>query len=246
MAAEFDTVADWTADVALALGPDHRVPAGCRGSGDPTTLEWFIDALQLTSRDRMLDAGAGVGGPSAFARERVGVRPVLAEPEPGACRSAKRLFDMAVVRCDAVALPFPAGTFDVAWCLGVLCTVKDQLQLLRELSRVLVPGGRLGLLVFVADKPLPEHPQGNHFPGEDTLRDLVTASGFRIENTSVMARDAKEPAGWQARVDAVESELDRRHHDDPAWHTSQQQSGIIGRLIGDRAIRPLSWVVSRP
>ena len=35
MSAEFDTVADWTARVALDLGPDYRIPAGCRGSGNP-------------------------------------------------------------------------------------------------------------------------------------------------------------------------------------------------------------------
>jgi hypothetical protein len=33
MAAEFDTVAEWTAQVAEALGPEYAVPAGCRGSG---------------------------------------------------------------------------------------------------------------------------------------------------------------------------------------------------------------------
>ena len=35
MQAEFDTVAEWTAQVAADLGPEYHVPAGCRGSGSP-------------------------------------------------------------------------------------------------------------------------------------------------------------------------------------------------------------------
>ena len=32
---EFDTVAEWTAQVAADLGPEYFIPAGCRGSGQP-------------------------------------------------------------------------------------------------------------------------------------------------------------------------------------------------------------------
>ena len=79
MAAEFDVVAAWTADVALDLGADYFIPAGCRGSGSPAVLDWLLAAMGVTAADRFLDAGAGVGGPAAYARERTGVAPVLAE-----------------------------------------------------------------------------------------------------------------------------------------------------------------------
>jgi hypothetical protein len=39
MAAEFDTVAEWTAQVALDLGASFHVPAACRGSGSPAALD---------------------------------------------------------------------------------------------------------------------------------------------------------------------------------------------------------------
>ena len=63
MAAEFDTVATWTAEVALELGAEYYIPAGCRGSGSPAALAWMSDSLALSASDRVLDAGAGVGGP---------------------------------------------------------------------------------------------------------------------------------------------------------------------------------------
>jgi hypothetical protein len=43
---EFDTVAEWTAQVAADLGPDYFIPAGCRGSGQPAALDWLLDGMR--------------------------------------------------------------------------------------------------------------------------------------------------------------------------------------------------------
>jgi SAM-dependent methyltransferase len=245
MEAEFDTVASWTADVAEELGSDYYLAAGCRGSGSPGSLRWLVDQLGIAASDRMLDCGAGVGGPAAFVVDEVGTRPVLSEPEEGACRAAQRLFGLPVVQA-ASALPFAGGSFDVVWSLGVLCTVADQPQLLRELRRVLGPDGRLGLLVFVARAlPLSDQPEGNHFPTEEGLRDLLAAAGLRIETSASAADFSGTPSGWQERADAVEAELERRHHDDPRWQTAVRQSALIGKLLG-RGELAGTLVVARP
>ena len=149
MSAEFDTVAAWTSEVALDLGAEYFLPAACRGSASPGALRWLLERLDPGAETRMLDCGAGVGGPAAFAAAEVGVTPVLSEPESGACRAARRLFGLPVVQAGS-ALPFVSSAFDVIWSLGVLCTVADQSAFLAELRRVLAPDGRLGLLVFVA------------------------------------------------------------------------------------------------
>jgi SAM-dependent methyltransferase len=245
MEAEFDTVASWTADVAEDLGPDHYLPAGCRGSGSPGSLRWLVDRLRISAADRMLDCGAGVGGPAAFVAEEVGTRPVLSEPEEGACRAARRLFGLPVVQAGS-ALPFAAGSFDVAWSLGVLCTVPDQPHLLTELRRVLAPAGRLGLLVFVARSlPLSDQPSGNNFPTEEGLRDLLAAAQLRVETSASAADFQGMPALWQERADAVDAELERRHHDDPRWQTAARQSGLIGELLG-RGELAATMVVASP
>jgi SAM-dependent methyltransferase len=232
MEAEFDQVATWTADVALDLGPDYFVPAACRGSGSPGALRWLIDRLGVTASDRMLDCGAGVGGPAAFAAAEVGVAPVLSEPEAGACSAARRLFRFPVVQAEA-ELPFASDSFDVAWCLGVLCTVSDQSGLLAELRRVLVPGGRLGLLVFVAQSlPLSDPPSGNNFPTREGLDRLLAQARLRVDNSATTAEFAGLPAEWQDRGDVVEAELTRRHESDPRWQTAASQSRRIGALLG--------------
>jgi SAM-dependent methyltransferase len=150
MVAEFDDVAGWTADAVRQLGDRYAIPAACRGSASPTALAWLAEACELSAGLRLLDVGAGVGGPAAWAADRFGVSPILLEPMPAACRAAATLFGLPVVLADGCRIPLRTASVDVAWCLGVLCTIEDKAALLSEIRRVLVPGGSLGLLVVVA------------------------------------------------------------------------------------------------
>lgn len=233
MDAEFDTVARWTADAALELGPDHLVPAACRGSGSPGAMRWLLDRLAVGPQDTMLDCGAGLGGPAAFATGETGARLLLCDPEPGACVGAARLFGLPVVQAGS-RLPFRSGAMDVAWSLGVLCTVDDQPLLLSELRRVLHHGGRLGLLVYVAaHPPLPVQPEGNSFPTDDAARAMIDAAGFTVNDSATTGDTAAAPPEWTERTAAVQDLLRRRHGDDPRWQTAARQSDIMGRLLAD-------------
>ena len=245
MQAEFDTVAEWTAEVALDLGPDYHLPAGCRGSGSPGVLHWFIDRLEMSERSRMLDCGAGVGGPAAFAAAEAGVRPILTEPETGACRAARRLFDLPVLQAGS-EMPFRDAAFDLAWSLGVLCTVPDQDHFLAELRRVLAPEGRLGLLVFVATTtPLAEQPEGNNFPTRERLYAVLERAGLVVTSSATASEFPGRPALWDEQAAAVESELARRHDQDPVWQLAATQSKIIGRLL-DAGDLVGSMIIARP
>ncbi|MGY1812741.1 class I SAM-dependent methyltransferase [Blastococcus sp. SYSU D00820] len=238
MEAEFGTVAGWTEEAVRALGPEHAIPAGCRGSGSEAALRWLADRLELRPDSRMLDDGAGVGGPAGWLAAERGLRAVCAEPMADAVRAARRLFGLPAVVALSQHLPVADGSFDAAWCLGVLCTTEDKAEALAELRRVLAPGGRLGLLVFVADRPLPPPlPEGNVFPSEEELLALLDGAGFRLGPTA-RADLSDSPPEWTERADAVEAEIERRHGDHPAWAQAQEQSGRVGRLIGDGALVP--------
>lgn len=231
---EFDTVASWTADAALELGTDHAVPAGCKGSGGPAALDWLLDRLQVTDADRMLDCGAGVGGPAAYAARATGARTVLAEPEPGACHAAERLFGLPTTVAEAQRLSFGDAAFDVAWSLAVLCTTDDKAEVLDELHRVLVKHGRLGLLVYVrTSDDLSGGPDGNVFPSDDELTDLLDAADFEVTARHDVADLPGDPDDWTRRADAVADLMQRRHADDEAWQTAQRQSEAFGRLLAD-------------
>jgi SAM-dependent methyltransferase len=240
MEAEFDTVAGWTEQAVRALGPEYAIPAGCRGSGSEGALRWLADRLELPTGARFLDDGAGVGGPAGWLAAERGLRPVCAEPMEAAVRASRRLFGLPSVVAVSQALPFADAAFDAAWCLGVLCTTSDKAGALAELRRVLEPGGRLGLLVFVADRPLPPPlPEGNEFPTEAGLRDLLGAAGFVLADVAD-ADLADSPAEWGERADAVDAEVERRHGGDPAFGQAREQSRRVGRLLSDGALR--AWL----
>jgi SAM-dependent methyltransferase len=235
MAAEFGTVAEWTAQVAADLGPEYYVPAACRGSGQPMALDWLLGGLRPGPGDLMFDAGAGVGGPAAYAAGKTGVRPVLAEPEPAACRAATKLFGFPAVQADATGLPFKTGSADLAWCLGVLCTAPgpdDQLAMLRELRRVVRPGGPIGLLVYLAEtEQLDDPPQGNHFPDSTALHALLGRAGLDVEAVADAQQMPDPPAAWADRAAVVERELRRRFRATPQLAAATEQSDRIGALL---------------
>jgi SAM-dependent methyltransferase len=232
---EFGTVAEWTAEVAESLGPEYRIPAACRGSGQPSALDWLLAGLDPRPGDIMIDIGAGLGGPAAYAAERTGVQPVLAEPEFEACQAAARLFGAPVVQADATALPFADGAASHAWCLGVLCTTSGpdaQRAILRELRRVLRPSGRAGLLVFLAAQDrLDDPPEGNHFPSRAQLTALLREAGLTETATADPSSLPAPPASWQERTEAIDHELRRRFGNAQPLVIALEQSRRIGQLL---------------
>jgi len=240
MEAEFDTVAGWTEEAVRALGPEHAVPAGCRGTGSAAALGWLADRLDVSSGTRMLDSGAGVGGPAGWLAAERGVRTVCAEPMAAAVRASRRLFGLRSVVALGQRLPFADASFEGAWCLGVLCTTSEKAAALAELRRVLRRGGRLGLLVFVADNPLtPPLPEGNEFPSEEELLRLLAGAGFELQETSE-ADLGDSPPEWAERADAVDAEVARRHGDDPAFRQAQENAKRVGRLLSAGELR--AWL----
>jgi len=237
---EFDVVAAWTEQIVGELGPDYAIAAACRGSGSPAALAWLAEAVEARRARRMLDAGSGLGGPAAWLAHHAGLRPVCAEPMRAAARASRRLFGLPAVAATGEALPFPAGTFDAAWCLGVLDTTPDKAGLLAELHRVLVPRGRLGLLAFLALGSLPPPlPEGNDFCTPAQLDRLLRAARFQSLRTVPAESLPQAPASWRNSVERVEDLLARRHAEDPRWQTAQEQTARMARLISGGHLRPV-------
>jgi ubiquinone/menaquinone biosynthesis C-methylase UbiE len=101
----------------------------------------------------VLEVGCGDG--RVFEHYPQTVEHVLAiEPDPiarevAAERAVAAEVDVEVREGVAESLPAADRTFDAAVVSGVLCTVPDPVAALRELRRVLVPGGELRVFEHV-------------------------------------------------------------------------------------------------
>ena len=200
MAAEFRRFCrGGTVAAVRELGDDHALPGACRGSGGPGALRWLARHLRVGPGMLLLDSGAGLGGPAAFAAAETGVAVVLVDPMVGACRAAAALFGRPTVVAPGEHLPVAADTADAAWSVGVLCTSGDQLSLLTELARVVRPGGGVGLLVYTRRVPhLDEQPQGNNFPIPSQLAQMVAAAGLVTRVEADLTQLAGPTTRWAA------------------------------------------------
>lgn len=101
-----------------------------------------------------MEAGCGTGYMSARLQSRYGWRlfPTDLEHE-GLLYGLKTGFPPAMAQADIAALPFPDGWFDVVASLDVIAHFSrgDEHRALRELVRVLAPGGLLVLRTSALD-----------------------------------------------------------------------------------------------
>lgn len=103
-------------------------------------------AEDLVPARRVLDLGCGNG---AFSIEFVARAPqklvVGADLSPAMLAAAKRRLGgrVPLLRADACALPFQAGSFDLVFMSHVLLLVPDIERCMTEVSRLLTPGGKL-------------------------------------------------------------------------------------------------------
>ncbi len=95
----------------------------------------------------VLEIGGGTGANLRFYGDGVRTLTVTEPEQPMMRRLEKRLQEQGtqakILQAPAEELPFEDASFDTAVSTLVLCTVGDQPRALRELRRVLRPGGRL-------------------------------------------------------------------------------------------------------
>ena len=187
-----------------------------------STRALIADLLEpwLTTARTILDAGCGPGGNAAWLTRHG--RVVAVDVAPEALRFVRsRRPELAPVRADVRALPFPDRVFDVAVATTVVYSVPDDRDVVAELARVLHPGGALLVLepAFRAlrrahDKTVHTH----HRYRRAELTDLLTDAGLIVQRATYAYSFLTLPAAVLAAVDRLRprpvsdagSDLDRR------------------------------------
>lgn len=182
IAAETASVAD--------LGPVDEFHIGGR-----IASEHFLDQLEITAAQSILDIGCGLGGAARFAAQIHGAAITGIDLTPEYVETGQVLCDwvglsdrIRLQEGSALALPFEDATFDGAFMMHVGMNIADKQALCAEVARVLKPGARFGVYDIMKTNdedlvyPVPwaTTPETSWVAAPQTYRAAFEDNGFTI------------------------------------------------------------------
>ncbi len=149
----------------------------------------------LKPGQKVLDIGGFDGFLSSRLKDEIGISPVVLDTDLEGLEMAKK---RGLETCPASALnmPFDDASFDAALCLDVIEHLQDEDSLLKEIFRILRPGGLLIMTVpvkgaafaSISDDELKKlHESWGHLrPGYelDVIKSLLEGAKFTLEQTT--------------------------------------------------------------
>lgn len=212
--------------------------------------------------ERVLDVACGTGLVARHASQRVGptgkvvgldLNPgMLAVAASSAAGQSPAGAPITWLEAGATDIPLPDGSFDIVYCQLGLQFFPDRPAALREMHRVLAPGGRLGLMVWRGIEGSPGFGMlaaalGRHVSGEaagvmrapfalgdaEELRGLIGAARFR----DIAIRSVQGTVRFPSVARFVEDQV---AGSPLAGHVAKVSDEARGKLVGElgEALRP--------
>jgi SAM-dependent methyltransferase len=148
-----------------------------------------VEAMGLGPGDAVLDAGCGTGRALPLLRRAVGPAGTVVgadltlEMLQAAARGGRDR-DAALLQADASRLPLRTASMDAVFASGLIAHLPNPADDLRELARVVRPGGRLALFHPIGRAALAVRQKRRLTPddlrAEPNLGPLLAASGWRL------------------------------------------------------------------
>jgi len=192
------------------LDPDALAPIDELHTGGRRATVALARLAGVAAADRVLDVGAGLGGPARRLARSFGCEVTALDVAPELCRLCELLTAATGLagrvhtrHADAVALPFEDASFDLVWTQHAGMAVADKPRLYAEARRVLAAGGRLALFdVLRGDEAGVRYPTpwatraaDSHLVDAGELAELLRVAGFRARVWDDLTDDAR---GWYA------------------------------------------------
>jgi SAM-dependent methyltransferase len=178
-----------------ALTTDDVAPVDHFHTGGKAATLALARLAGLGSGLRVLDVGGGLGGAARVLAQELGCRVTVVDLTEAYCQVGAeltrrtKLADRVDFRHgDALALPFPAASFDIVWTQHSTMNIAAKAALYREIHRVVRPGGRYAFHEIAAGAAgLPPHfpvpwardPGGSALAPPADLRRLLGDAGFK-------------------------------------------------------------------
>ncbi len=152
------------------------------------SLRRFMEDAPRSRRVRVLDAGCGTGGLLTYLAHKDGYENTGLDLEEAGLALAQSRGLRNLLQASVTGLPFRTDAFDAVISIDVLChTGVDEIQALREFTRVLRPGG-----IVILQLPAFEWLRSEHDAAVSTKRrytraeieGLLTQAGLTIQRSS--------------------------------------------------------------
>jgi ubiquinone/menaquinone biosynthesis C-methylase UbiE len=174
----------------------------------------LIEQAQIVEGQSVLDVAGGAGEPSLTIAEAVGPSGsvMCTDPVPEMLAAAEQealsrgLANVQFRQCEAGSLPFAGDEFDAAVCRLGIMFFPDPLASVRELLRVIKPGGCIALAVWGKS----EHNPYSYLVTQVISRHVASApvdpdapDAFRFAEPGKLARVLKEAGATSIREQVV-------------------------------------------
>jgi ubiquinone/menaquinone biosynthesis C-methylase UbiE len=140
-----------------------------------------LSPIHARPGQRLLDVGCGNGAAAIHLARTYKFDTTGIDVDPdqilAAAEAANGLNDIRFIVGDATALPFQDGEFDLVYSNKTTHHIPDWQQAIREMARVLKPGGHLVYSDFVA-------PFGQRLPTRTGVKTTAAANGLEPLNSS--------------------------------------------------------------
>jgi len=120
--------------------------------GGRLATQHFLDQLNFSERDHILDVGCGLGGASRFVANKyknyvtgIDLTQEYIETGKALCSWVKLDKYITLQQGSALSSPFQDETFDGSYMMHVGMNIEDKAQLFTEIYRVLRPGSFFGV-----------------------------------------------------------------------------------------------------